>query len=183
MTPRHAAPRLAVLPGLAALLAAFLLQGCGFSPLYAQDSQNQGPVAAMAAINVALIPDRVGQELREALQQQLGRGGQAISARYDLYVSLSMGESDIGINQFTASTRFRQTGAATWTLKAEDASHTTLASGHASALDGFDVINQQFFAVDLSREAAHRRIDQALADQITQQLATYFRKHPTAPAG
>jgi LPS-assembly lipoprotein len=135
---------------------------------------------ALGQVNVALIPDRNGQLLRQALQDRLDRTGGGVSSRYDLYVGLGFNVSQLGTDQQSASTRERDTGSAAWTLKAEDAGHTTLTSGKAHALDGFDIVNQQFFAADMSREAALQRIDDALAEQIVQQLAVYFRQHPPA---
>jgi LPS-assembly lipoprotein len=166
-----------------ALALACGLGGCGFQPLYGQGGGNSDAGGQLALINVALIPDRVGQQLREALQERLEAAGEGVSSRYDLYVAVSMGPSAIGIDQQTASTRTRVVGSATWTLKAEDAAHTVITSGSAHALDGFDVINQQFFAADMSQDAAFTRIDQTLADQITQQLAVYFRTHAAPGAG
>jgi LPS-assembly lipoprotein len=164
--------------GIAAvLLGGAALGGCGFEPLY---GGNGGQAQALGQISVALIPDRNGQMLRQDLQDRLERDGGGVSSRYDLYVSLAIYGNDIAIDQQSASTRSRQTGAANWTLKAQNAGHTVLSSGSAHALDGFDIVNQQFFAADMSREAAAQRIDEALADQITQQLAVYFRQHPPA---
>jgi hypothetical protein len=40
--------------------------------------------------------------------------------------------------------------------------------------DGYNVIDQQYFALDMEQEATYRRVMEALADQITQQLAIYF---------
>jgi LPS-assembly lipoprotein len=161
----------------ATLLATMAVGGCGFTPLY---GDHGGQAAALGQISVALIPDRNGQMLRQDLQDRLERNGGGVSSRYDLYVFLAIYGNDIAIDPQSASTRSRQIGAASWTLKAQDVAHTVLSSGNAHSLDGFDVINQQFFAVDMSREAAARRIDDALADQITQQLAVYFRQHPAS---
>ena len=42
-------------------------------------------------------------------------------------------------------------------------------------LDGYNIANQQFFAADLDKEAAIRRIAASLADQIVVQVAAYFQ--------
>jgi LPS-assembly lipoprotein len=157
-----------------------LLAGCGFTPLYGTENGSAGPGAALGEVTVALIPDRNGQMLRQDLQERLERSGGGLSSHYDLSVALSIYGGDIAIDQFSASTRSRQTGNASWTLRAQDAAHTVLASGSAHALDGYDIVNQQFFAADMSREQAAGRIDESLADQIVQQLAVYFRQHPPA---
>ena len=159
---------------IAVVMVAGLLQGCGFSPLYGSGTGSAVGAGELGSINVALIPDRAGQELRQDLQEALESGASAAGAQYDLYVTVSIAESDVAINQQTASTRARDTGTASWVLRTEGEKHAEIASGVAHALDGYDIINQQFFAADMSREAAIRRIDQTLAGQITQQLAVYF---------
>ncbi len=162
----------------AGILTVSLLAGCGFTPLYASHDSTDSVGSSLSSVNIALIPDRVGQELRQDLQQIMAADGSDGVTHYDLYVTVSMSESDIAINQQTASTRARDTGAASWVLRKEGEKHTEVAHGGAHALDGYDIINQQFFAADMSREAAYRRIDKALAEQIVQQLAVYFRQHP-----
>ena len=160
------------------LLLLGTLAGCGFTPLYGTTGAGAGPGADLGQVSVALIPNREGQELRQALQDRLEAGGGGTSSRYDLYVSLALADGALAITQESGSTRIRVTGTASWTLKGQDAAHTTLASGAAHALDGYNVINQQFFQADLSQGSTNRRVDEALADQITQQLAVYFKQHP-----
>jgi LPS-assembly lipoprotein len=43
-------------------------------------------------------------------------------------------------------------------------------------VDGYNLINAQYFASDLENEVVQRRLANALADQITMQLAVYFRQ-------
>ncbi|MFI4980620.1 MAG: hypothetical protein ACHQIO_09740, partial [Nevskiales bacterium] len=67
--------------GLLALLPVALLAGCGFRPMYArQDDGRMGPAqAGLAEISVGLIPERAGQELRQALQARFERAGTGIA--------------------------------------------------------------------------------------------------------
>jgi hypothetical protein len=69
-------------------------------------------------------------------------------------------------------------GSATWILSAQDPGRTKLTSGSARAIDAINVFDAQIFAADQETEAVTRRVAAALADQITLQLATYFRKQP-----
>ena len=56
------------------LLGTLGLAGCGFEPVYMPSAGDTPGVAQreLAAIDVAIIPDRPGQLLRQALQQRLG---------------------------------------------------------------------------------------------------------------
>jgi LPS-assembly lipoprotein len=47
-----------------------------------------------------------------------------------------------------------------------------------------NIFNEQFFAADLENETVQRRLAEQIADQITIQLAAYFRHQAaTASAG
>ena len=63
---------------------------------------------------------------------------------------------------------------------AQDASRTRLTSGFAKTSDALNIFDTQYFAADLENEALQKRIAEALADQITMQLAIYFRKRAAA---
>ena len=155
------------------------LSGCGFRPVYGPGGAAGGPQTELAAIDVALIPDRAGQLLRQFLQQRLDRG-EGVVKRYSLSVSYYIAADAIAIQTDSTSTRIRDIGNATWTLKALNPAQTTIVNGTARALDGVNVIDQQYFAADLAGEAAIRRIGEAIANQITLQIASYFTRHPAA---
>jgi hypothetical protein len=68
------------------------------------------------------------------------------------------------------------TGTATWTLHAHDDKRTLLTSGSARYIDGLNLFDAEYFAADLETEAVQQRIAGQIADQITIQLATWFRR-------
>ena len=74
-------------------------------------------------------------------------------------------------------TRIRLAGAATWTLTAQNVQRSTLTSGSARTIDGYNILDEQIFAADMENEMVQQRIAEAIADQITLQLAAYFNKH------
>jgi LPS-assembly lipoprotein len=162
------------------LALGMLLPGCGFRPMFAAaPSGAMGPAqTGLAEINIGLIPERTGQELRQALQARFERAGAAVAPRYDLTVAFSLSGEPIGIQQDSSITRVRLVSAATWTLRAQDVQRRTLASGTAHAVDGYDTLDAQPFAGDLANDAVQRRMTAALADQITLQLAAYFDRRP-----
>jgi LPS-assembly lipoprotein len=47
-------------------------------------------------------------------------------------------------------------------------------------VDAINIIDEQYFAADLENEAVQRRIAEALASEITIQLAAFFRKRAAA---
>ena len=170
------------LPAIALLAAALALGGCGFRPVYARHGGSAPAVAGLSQVDVALIPERFGQLTREALEARLERGGMGAVHRFRLATSVSLASDAIGVRPDSVPTRVRLIGTANWTLSSEDASGATLAHGTARDVDGYDIIDQQYFAADLQRENVLRRIAAAMADQIALQLSLYFGKHPPPPA-
>ena len=158
------------------------LSGCGFQPVYMPTASGNAGVAQreLAAIHVDLIPDRPGQVMRQALQERFERDGTGVAQRYDLSVGFSVSGEGIAIQPDSSVTRIRMIGNANWTLVAQDPGRTKLSSGYAKAVDGLNVIDTQYFAMDLENEVVTRRLANALADQITIQLAVFFRKRAAA---
>jgi LPS-assembly lipoprotein len=161
------------------LLAAFVsIGGCGFHPLYesAADGSTGPAQAGLAQVAVGLIPERAGQLLRQALQARLERGGSGIAARYDLAISYAISGEALAIQPDSSVSRIRLVGSASWSLTAQDPQRRTLTSGVARAFDAYNIINSQLFAADLDNEAVQRRLANAVADQLTLQLASWFDK-------
>ena len=158
--------------------AGALLAGCGFQPVYMPTASGKAGVAQreLAAIHVNLMSDRPGQEMRQALQERLEMGSDQVAQRYDLTVSFGIGGEGIAVLSSTDATRIRFTGSANWTLTAQDPGRTKLTSGYAKTVDALNIFDGQYFAADLETEAVEKRMAEALADQITVQLAAYFRK-------
>lgn len=165
-----------------ALAAGASLSGCGFQPVYMPTASGKAGVAqrGLAAIQVDLIPDRPGQVLRQELQEHFEGDGSYETHLYDLSVSFWVTGDFLAIQPDTIPTRARSIGNANWTLIAQDPGRTRLTSGFARAVDGYNLFDSQYFAADLENEAVTRRLAKALADQITLQLAAFFRKRAAA---
>ena len=174
-------PRRAALAG--AFASALASGGCGFRPLYAPDGPGGAGVASeLATIYVAVIPERIGQLLRQALQRRLEGPGEARAKQYEMLVDLGIAGEGIGIQQDNSATRIRLIGTARWTLRDLTPQRAVAASGAARALDGLNVLNQQYFNADLETEEIYRRIAENLATQIVQQVAVHLRRTRAAPA-
>lgn len=174
------------LPGRAAaamlaMLAVAGLGGCGWEPVYGgAGGTSAGPAqAGLAATSVALIPERSGQLLRQALQARFDVGGAGLGQRYELAVnSFGISADTIGIQRDNTTSRVRLVGTASWSLVALGPQRRTLTSGVTREVDGYNVIDQQYFASDQANESVQRRMASAIADQITLRVAMYFRRHP-----
>ncbi|MGH7044126.1 MAG: LPS assembly lipoprotein LptE [Acetobacteraceae bacterium] len=163
-------------------LAAAPLGGCGFQPVYMPTASGApGPAEReLAAIDVALIPDRPGQLLRQALQQRFQGAGDPTPRRYTLSVTYWIAGQGIGILPGTTATRIRMIGNANWVLTDNGPARTRIASGYARAIDAVNIFDQQYFAADLETSTVYHRLAGALADQITLRLASLFRARAQA---
>lgn len=176
--------------------AALALPGCGFRPLYAPADGNgdgDGPAVAaeLATVRVSRIPERFGQLLRRGLEHRLARGasasGPASPARYELRVSPALAVEGVGFTRDGTATRSRYVASGNWVLLRLGPPQQQIAAGVERTTDAFNVPTSQFFASDASRDAAERRLTEALADQIVSRLAVEFRRRldaaAAAPAG
>lgn len=163
--------------GLLLAAGAAALGGCGFRPVYGTRESGSSEVQdRLGEVNVLLIPERWGQILRQALQEKMERSGDSAARRFDLSVQVGLSAEPIAVQPDSSVTRIRMIATANWTLMSQGPQRKTLASGTAREVDGFDIINQQFFGAELARQTALRRQMEALAEQITMRLATYFSR-------
>jgi hypothetical protein len=155
------------------------LSGCGFEPVYKASGNGPGPAAGLAAIEVKPIYERPGQILREALLGQF-RTEPGSPRRFDLTVNFWIAGGAEGILNFTQATRVLLVATAVWTLTNRDKTHTKLTEGSDRLIDGVDIFDSQYFALDLENEATQRRLAEAMAARIALRLAMWFHQHPNA---
>lgn len=163
--------------------ATALLSGCGFQPVYMRTASGKaGPgQRELQTVFVRIIPERPGQQLRQALQERFGSDS-GLPARYDLAVSFGVAGEGIGILNSSLATRIRFTGNASWSLLAHDDHYTPLTSGSARTIDGINIYDGQYFASDMETEAVYQRMADNIAQQITTQLAIWFRQRAAKEA-
>ncbi len=157
--------------------ACLLLGGCGFRPLYSDATRTAtgSTVAeALATTRVAVIADRQGQMLRNALNDRLGnRSG--LPAKHELRVTLAITRELLGVRRDETASRGRLNANATFTL-AELPSGAPVVTGRSFAVDAFNIVPNEFFAAQLSGEAAEARLAERLAEDIVSQLAAFYAR-------
>ena len=163
--------------------AASALTGCGFHPLYAPAASggNSPAAAELAAITIPVMGERSGQVFRQELQQRFEGAGTGIAKKYELITGMGLSMEGIAVQRDSSTTRMRLTGNAAWTLRMLNLQHTVLAQGSTRVVDGYNILNQQYFAADLESDAAQRRVASTLADQLTIQVATFLKRRAAAP--
>jgi LPS-assembly lipoprotein len=168
----------------AILGGAGLLAGCGFRPLYGPDGERGANdfsaqprlVQEMAAIRVARIPERSGQLLRRMLERRFEALGPGTAARYELQAAFQTSVEALGFQRDGTISRVRTIASAPWTLTDGGTPPTVLGRGLARTLDAYNFPALQFFAADISREDAERRLIEELGDRIVIGVAAALRQ-------
>ncbi|MGY6769334.1 hypothetical protein [Komagataeibacter sp. NFXK3] len=168
------------------LCALLMLAGCGFSPMYKTTGSHIGAdgkpttgnvLAELRQVYVARINERYGQLLRQALQQDMGGAGPENPTGYVLRIRTYLMNEAVDIHADNTSGRTRTTAFAHWTLETVANSPVMLAGGDASVVDGVNNNYEQYFAQTLNLEGVRARVAKNLAEQITQEVAVWFRTH------
>jgi LPS-assembly lipoprotein len=157
------------------------LPGCSPHPLYAPDAFGNGdPQAAsvqaqLREVQVALLPDRTGQILRQALQSRLEAGEAPSYTRYNLAVSFNVTQVGLGIQSDSTITYIRFIATAPWSLTEQDSpTRQILVSNTAQAADSLNMFANAPFGQELETNTVEARLADAIADQIVVRLAHYF---------
>ncbi|RBM06147.1 LPS assembly lipoprotein LptE [Novacetimonas cocois] len=174
------------LRSLAAAALLVMVGGCGFSPMYKTTGKHLGPdgrptvtdvAAELQQVYVPRITERYGQQLRQFLQQDLGGAGPENPTRYSLSIRTYMMNEAVDIHSDNTSGRTRTTAFAHWQLYTIGATPHLLAQGDANIIDGVNNTYEQYFALSLNLETVRTRVAKNMAEEITQQVAIWFRTH------
>jgi len=157
------------------------LTGCSPHPLYApgafgnSDTQAMSVQAQLREVQVALLPDRTGQLLRQALQSRLEAGATPDYTRYNLSVSFNIAQIGLGIQSDSTITYIRFIATAPWSLTEQDSpTNQILVSNTAQAADSINTFDNAPFGQELETNTVEARLADAIADQIVIRLAHYF---------
>ena len=157
------------------------LAGCSPHPLYAPAAfGNETPQAVsvqaqLRQVQVALLPERTGQMLRQALQSRLEAGKTPDYTRYSLAVSFNIAQIGLGIQNDSSITYLRFIATAPWSLTEQDSpTHQILVSNTAQAADDMNTFDNAPFGQELETGTVEARLADAIADQIVVRLAHYF---------
>ena len=162
-------------PGVVCLLlgAAVALSACGFKPLYGRsEAQALSPVDHLAAIRIAPLADRIGQQMHNLLRDRLNPYGQPRDPVYRLDVAIAEARQELGIRKDETASRANLILSASFTLRKLE-SNRVLLQGRTSSVNSFNILTNQF-ATDFSEADARGRALRELSDKIRVRLGIYF---------
>ncbi len=161
----------AITLALALAVLSALLGGCGFKPLHGQ--KNGGPGGGdLAAVQVRVIADRVGQQLRNQLLDMLNPRGRPSRPRHYLEVGLSETTERLAVQKNSFATRANYHLTADFRL-VDAASGEVLFTGRERAISSYN-ISQSDYATLIGEKDAKVRATRTLAEDIRARLGIYF---------
>jgi LPS-assembly lipoprotein len=136
--------------GLTALgVAAGLLAGCGFTPLYG----DTGASGSLSRIAVTTQDDRLGYRLREQLEDALGRD-RATAPLYRLETTVEQSRRPLGRRIDDTATRYQLTVRGTWTLT--PTSGGTPLTGNQTVTTTYAAADQPYAAIAAQQDGEDR---------------------------
>ena len=155
----------------ATLLIVFLLVGCGFRPMNGLQGEGASH-PELAAVSVAPIADRVGQQLHNRLLDLINSRGRPTSPRYILKVQLSETIEEIAFRKTELATRANLRLRASVALYDATASQLLLTTSR-TVVSSYDIL-QSDFATLAAKEDSRSSATREMADEIRAALAVYF---------
>jgi LPS-assembly lipoprotein len=160
---------------LTGLLAAGLLAGCGFRPLYKQ-TENTDTVREFAHISIAQPEDRPSQQLRNYLLDTLTPYGQPDRPLYRLDFRITESVGSVFVTRTEEITRNNLQLSVSAYLR-DYRSGANLFSVSATSQASYNV-TQADYANLVSEKNARERALRDVAEQIRLRLGNYFDRRP-----
>lgn len=155
--------------------ATLLLAACGFQPLYGT-AQNTpaGVETALAQIDIAVIPNREGQYLRNALIDRFYPDARPAIPRYTLEISpVHETLTNLDITKSSDATRGQLKLSTQMTLKDSKTGEGLLSRALVS-ITSYNILSSEF-STRVSEDNARLNALDDLARQIELQTALYFK--------
>lgn len=157
---------------------ATLLSGCGFAPMYgrhAAETPNASPTsvtADLSQIEIALIPDRSGQVLRNDLMDRLYKSGYPSNPIATLQIAkINETRVELDLTKSSDATRAQLHLTAVMTLVGKDG--TTLLTRNVQSVTSFNILGSEF-ATHVTEDSARQSALNDLARQIELNLSIYY---------
>ena len=167
-----------ILAFLTAVPGVMVLHGCGYRPLYATGPQGSGAATELAKVRIGLIANRAGQRLRNHLIDRMNPRGEPSLPAYELTIELSETRQDLGVRKDETRTRANLIMSATFQLR-DLTNNRMLFNGNSRSVASFNISDAEFSTIS-AESAARRRAVEGLSEEITQRVAIFLNRRPSA---
>lgn len=153
----------------------FLVCACGFQPMYGKNKYTAiGVEEKLALVDIANIPNREGQFLRNELIDRFYRNGRPERTIYTLSVKqIIENRSNLDVTTESDSTRAQLRLSSGFTLTSKQNNEAIL-QRTLHAISSYNVLNSEF-ATRVSEENARQNALSDLARQIEQQINLHLK--------
>lgn len=147
------------------------LSGCGFRPIYGDSAVAD---ERLNQVDIALIADRSGQQLRNYLIDRMYLNGRPERPDYRLSINLAERQVDLGIQKDATATRSQIIIAASYVLTS-NADGRVLANGSVRNLSSYNVLPSEYATLVAEQDARERTL-RAIGDDVIQRLSIFFNR-------
>ncbi len=158
------------------LLSVITLAACGYSPMYGQQgTRDYGQEDFLAYTEIANIPNREGQMLRNMLIDRFYRSGRPVNPAYRLEVAnLKENRSDLDITKDSDATR-GQLKIEADLLLADKVTGEILINRRIRSIASYNILGSEF-TNRVSEENTRQNVLTDMARQIELQTSLYFKR-------
>ena len=156
------------------MIAAFTVcSACGFQPLHAPSG---GAIpSVLAKIDVAPIPNRLGQVVRNHLLDRLTPRGSPNAAKYRIVVSLRLTKEALAIARDDSATRFNVSLEAAYDLLLISTGDSIL-RGEVRSVAAYNVVSSDYANVVAERDA-ELRAAREISEEVKTRLAVFLAQN------
>lgn len=158
------------------IVSLLLIASCGFEPVYGtMGSKNTTVEAGLEQVDIAIIPDREGQYLRNALIDRFYRYTRPQNPKYNLVVApVTERLIDLDITKDSDATRGQLRLTTSLRLVNIETQETVLTRGLQS-ISSYNILGSEF-ATRVTEENARQNTLDDLARQIELQIGLYLKR-------
>lgn len=173
MSSRSASrPSLRGLLAPAALLGALLLAGCGFQPLYGDRGVGAAAAEKLETVDIAPIPDREGQKLRNLLIDRFYTTSRPAQTRYRLDASVNAVEQKLALQKDASAVRAQLLVTVPYRL-VDTANGQVVFQSNSRSMISYNILEQHYAGV-LTVENAYDRALLEISNDVTSRVAMFL---------
>lgn len=150
-------------------IAASLVTGCGFRPLYQKAETDSGTTVVLDKVSIASIDGTIGQQLRNELIDRFYHHGYPSNAPYILTINLRETTRDIVIQKDDVTSRAQIVVIAHYSLT-EKETRQEISKGVVRSVGSYNILGSQYATV-VTRDTARDLALKELADKMALRVA------------
>lgn len=154
------------------------LAACGFEPLYSDRGPGPSAISQLAAVEVAPIPERVGQVLRNDLLDRISPFGTPARPAYRLEVRLDFDREGLGFRPDEAITRVNLRFGARYRLVVPESGEKVFSAVARSSVS-YNVVQSDFANLNAERDA-ERRAAHMIGEEISARIGLFLTSQAEA---